>query len=142
MKYLKQGHAIYHAEYHIVICTRYRRRILRWGAKEYLKKIVRGVSKYYPDIGIKEVNTDLNHMHLLISIPPKYSVSKVVNILKSNTGRRMRERFKFLDKLYVRQEGIWSVGYFVSTVGINEVIIRNYIARQGEEDRGQTKFAF
>ena len=142
MKYLKQGHAIYHAEYHIVICTRYRRRILRWGAKEYLKKIVKGIGKYYPDIEIKEVNTDLNHMHLMVSIPPKYAVAKVVNIIKSNTGRRMRERFKFLDKLYVKQEGIWSVGYFVLTVGINEGIVRRYIERQGDEDRGQTKFAF
>ena len=142
MKYLKQGHAVYYAEYHIVVCTRYRRRILRWGAKEYLKKVVKGVSKFYPEIEIKEVNTDLNHMHLLVSIPPKYSVSKVVNIIKSNTGRRMRERFKFLDKLYVRQEGIWSVGYFVSTVGINEAVIRGYIKRQGDEDRGQTKFVF
>ena len=142
MQYRKQGHAVYYAQYHIVICTRYRRRILRWGAKEYLKKIVRGISKVYPEIEIKEVNTDLNHMHMLVSIPPKYAVSKVVNLIKSNTGRRIREKFKFLDKLYVRQEGIWSVGYFVSTVGINEAIIRRYIERQGEEDRGQTKFAF
>ncbi len=142
MFYRKQGHAVYYAQYHIVICTRYRRRILRWGAKEYLKKIVRGISKVYPEIEIKEINTDLNHIHVLVSIPPKYAVSKVVNLIKSNTGRRMREKFKFLDKLYVRQEGIWSVGYFVSTVGINEAIIRRYIERQGEEDRGQTKFAF
>ena len=142
MQYRKQGHAVYYAQYHIVICTRYRRRILRWGAKEYLKKIVKGIGKYYPDIEIKEVNTDLNHMHLMVSIPPKYAVAKVVNIIKSNTGRKMRERFKFLDKLYVKQEGIWSVGYFVSTVGINEGIVRRYIERQGDEDRGQTKFAF
>ena len=129
MEYNRQGHAVYHAEYHIVICTRYRRRILRWGAKEYLMKILKGISKYYPDIKIRKANTDLNHMHLLISIPPKYSVSKVVNLIKSNTGRRMREKFKFLDKLYVRQEGIWSVGYFVSTAGINEEIVKRYIER-------------
>ena len=107
-----------------------------------LKRIVYGISKVYPDIEIKEVNTDLDHMHVMVSIPPKYPVSKVVNLIKSNTGRRLRERFKFLDKLYVRQEGIWSVGYFVSTVGINEDIVRQYIKRQGDEDRGQTKFAF
>ena len=105
-------------------------------------KVVKGISKFYPEIWIEEVNTDLNHMHILVSIPPKYAVSKVVNLIKSNTGRRMRERFKFLDKLYVRQEGIWSVGYFVSTVGINEAIIKRYIELQGDEDRGQTKFAF
>ena len=142
MQYYKQGHAVYCAQYHIVICTRYRRRILRWGAKEYLKKIVIGISKYYPEIRIKEINTDLNHMHLLVSIPPKYAVSKVINIIKSNTGRRMRERFKFLDKLYVRQEGIWSVGYFVSTVGINEGTIKRYIEHQGREDRGQSQLEF
>lgn len=142
MQYKKQGHAVYYAQYHIVVCTRYRRRILRWGAKEYLLKVIKGISKYYRDIEIKEVNTDLNHMHVLVSIPPKYAVSKVVNLIKSNTGRRLGERFKFLDKLYVRQEGIWSVGYFVSTVGINEAIVKRYIESQGDEDRGQTKFAF
>ena len=105
-------------------------------------KVVKGISKYYPEIEIREANTDLNHMHLLIVIPPKYAVSKVVNLIKSNTGRRLREKFKFLDKMYVRQEGIWSVGYFVSTVGINEVIIKKYIERQGDEDRGQAKLAF
>ena len=109
---------------------------------EYLREIVKEIQKHKPEIEIKEANTDEDHMHLLVSIPPKYSISQVVNMIKANTGRRMRERFKFLDKVYWGKEGIWSAGYFVSTVGINEETIRKYIEYQGREDSGQAKLEF
>ena len=142
MKYLKQSHTVYYARYHIVICTRYRRKILRWGSAEYVKRCVLGIMKRYPDIIIEKVNTDLDHMHLLASIPPRMAVSYAVNLIKSNTARMMRRRYKFLDKLYVKKAGIWSAGYFVSTVGADEEVIRKYIEYQGREDRGQAELAF
>ena len=106
---------------------------------EYLKEAILDIQKHKPEITIEEVNTDEDHMHALVSIPPKYPVSYVVNLLKSNTGRKMRGKFKFLDKVYWGSEGIWSIGYFVSTVGINEETIRKYIEYQWEEDSGQAK---
>ena len=109
---------------------------------EYLKEVVLDIQKHKPEIVIEEVNTDEDHIHVLVSIPPKYPVSHVVNLLKSNTGRKMREKFKFLDKVYWGSEGIWSIGYFVSTVGINEETIRKYIEYQGREDSGQAKLEF
>jgi len=77
---------------------------------------------------------------MLLSIPPVMSVGKVVRLIKSNTGKKMREKFPFLKEVYWGVSGIWSDGYFVSTVGINREIIATYIRMQGEEDTGQTKF--
>ena len=101
-----------------------------------------GIGRQSPDIEIIEVNTDVDHVHILLSIPPKFSVSDVVRMIKAKTGASMRRRFPFLDKVYWGTEGIWSIGYFVSTAGINEEVIRKYIRMQGEEDSGQAKLEF
>jgi len=139
MEYKKQADAVYYTLYHIVISTKYRMKVLKKGMGDYLKRKILQVGKFHPEIEIKEVNTDVDHIHILVSIPPKMSVSKVVQLIKSNTGRAMRMKFPFLDKVYWGVEGIWSIGYFVSTVGINESVIRKYIEMQGKEDRGQAE---
>ena len=115
---------------------------MRWGSAEYAKRCALGVMRRYPEIIIEKVNTDLDHIHLLVSIPPKVAVSRIVNLIKSNTARLMRKKYKFLDKMYVKKAGIWSVGYFVSTVGADEEVIKRYIEYQGREDRGQAELAF
>ena len=142
MEYKKQAHAVYYAQYHIVISTKYRRKVLKAGMGDYLKRKVLQVSKFQPEIEIIEVNTDLDHIHLLVSIPPKFSVSEVVKMIKAHTGTAMRKKFPFLDKVYWGINGIWSIDYFVSTVGINEKTIRRYVQKQGEEDSGQAKLEF
>ena len=125
-----------------MISTKHRRKVLRKGVGIYLKKIIYQISKYHPEIEILEVNTDIDHMHIMLIIPPKYTVSNVVNMIKANTGKRLREKFPFLDKVYWGVKGIWSIGYFVSTIGIDEETIRKYIKKQGEEDSGQAKLEF
>ena len=74
---------------------------------------------------------------MLVSIPPKMSVGSVVRIVKSNTSRGLKQKFPFLKEMYWGTDGIWSDGYFVSTVGVNESTIRKYIENQGKEDSGQ-----
>ncbi len=74
---------------------------------ERLKEIV----EHYPELEIKESNQDKDHVHLLISIPPQMSVGGVVRIIKSNTSRRLKEKFPFLKKVYWGTDGIWSDGY-------------------------------
>ena len=142
MEYKKQSHAVYYIRYHIVFATKYRRKILRGGFGEYLKKMMIGISRNNPEIEIVEVNTDADHVHLLISIPPRLTVSEVVKMIKAKTGMYMRKKFPFLDKVYWGRGGIWSTGYFVSTVGIDEETIRKYVQMQGEEDSGQAKLEF
>ena len=69
-------------------------------------------------------------------------VSKVVETIKSNTSKTLKKKFAFLKKIYWDKKGIWGKGYFVSTVGINEEVIRRYVQSQEEEETGQAKLEF
>ena len=122
-----------------MISTKYRRKVLGKGMGEYSKRKVRQVSKFHPEIKIIEVNTNIDHMHMMVSIPPKMPVSSVVGLIKTNTGKAMRKHFPFLDKVYWGVEGIWSIEYFVSTVEISKEVIQKYIEMQGKEDSGQAQ---
>ena len=135
----KSAHAAYRTEYHVVWCTRFRRKILVEGVQKYLKIKIEETRKYYPDWEYKAIGFDSDHVHLFMVIPPKYSVAFVVETIKKNTSRRLKEKYKFLKEVYWDDGGIWAVGYFVSTVGINEAIIRNYVLHQGKEDSGQAE---
>ena len=103
----------------------------------YLKPKVREVQRHHPEIVIHEVNTDIDHMHILVSVAPKMALSQAVSLIKANTARDMRKKFPSLDKVYWGFDGIWSIGYFISTAGVNESTIRRYIEQQGREDSGQ-----
>ena len=135
----RQSNAIYFCEYHLVFPTKYRYKIFNKGVFAYLEDILKRIKDYYPEIDIIEINHDKDHIHILVSIPPKLSVGKVVGIIKANTSRELRNKFEYLKKLYWGTNAIWSEGYFVSTVGVNEETIRNYIKQQGAEDLGQAK---
>ena len=142
MEYKRLGHSVYRCQYHLVISTKYRRKVLTHGLAEYLKLTLKAVTRHYPDIVILEANTDLDHMHLLVSVPPKTAVSQAVSLIKANTARSMRTKFPFLDKVYYGTDSLWSIGYFVSTVGIDAETIRKYILHQGLEDSGQATLEF
>lgn len=89
----------------------------------------------HPDWWLETINTDEDHVHVMMEIPPKYSIADVVKELKSYSSIHLRKRFKFIDEIYQRS-GIWSTGYFVSTVGLNEERIRKYIEFQNKKDIG------
>ena len=139
MKFNRTGHAVFYIRYHLVISTKYRRKIFTSGMATYLKLQVQAVQRFHPEIVIHEVNTDIDHAHILLSIAPKLALSQAVSLIKANTAREMRSKFPFLDKVYWGSDGIWSVGYFISTVGVNESIINRYIEQQGREDSGQAQ---
>ena len=105
----------------------------------YLKGILAKFTRKYPDIVILSMEVDIDHIHLLASIPPKYSVSDVVGRMKGYSSHAMRKRFQFLRDPSSNLKQFWSDGYFASTVGVDEDMIRQYIEHQGEEDRGQAK---
>ena len=114
---------------------------LQRGVQAYLVEILKGLPKHRPDIIVKEINTDQDHIHLLVSIPPTESVGTVVRLLKSNTAKALNDKFPDLRRVYWGTRSIWSAGYFVSTVGVNEEIIHRYIQNQGKEDAGQSSLA-
>ncbi len=139
MEYKKQSHSVYICDYHIVLVTKYRRKIFNEGIFAYFEDKLVEVRKHYPQLEIKEVNHDEDHIHLLLSVPPKMSVGNAIQVIKSNTSRGLKQKFPFLKEVYWGTDGVWSDGYFVSTVGINETIIRNYIQKQGQDDTGQAR---
>jgi putative transposase len=70
------------------------------------------------------------------------SVGSAVRVIKSNTANSLKQKFPFLKQVYWGTDSIWSEGYFVSTVGLDEETVRAYIERQGQEDNGQAKLVF
>ena len=139
METRKQAHVVYRCEYHIVLTTRYRRKIFVKGVKSWLKIKLLELRKFYPDIEYMEINIQPEHVHLVMCIPPKYSVGSVIRIIKTNTAKTMRERFDFLRYVFYGHGGIWSVGYFASTIGLDEDKIMAYVRYQEREDFGQAK---
>jgi len=139
VRLIKANHTVYRTQYHIVWATRFRRKILVKGVDSYLKTKLQEVRKYYPDWEYIAIGIDVDHVHLHMIIPPKYSVSKVVETIKKNTSRHLSLKFRFLGKVYWDKKGIWSKGFFVSTAGINEEVIRKYVEMQAKEDTGQAR---
>lgn len=141
METRRQAHAVYRCQYHVVWIPRYRYAILTEGVKEYLEIKLKEIRKYYPEIEYVTMNIQPDHVHLLTSFPPKYAIATVVGILKQNTGKALKDKFDFLKQRYFGRGGIWSVGYFVSTVGLDERMITHYINYQEKEDLGQAQLA-
>ena len=140
MKLHRAAHTVDKAPYHIVWGTRYRRNILVRGMAESLRMLLKGVRKVHPAWFIEEIGIEGDHVHLHMIIPPKDAGAKVVATVKSVTSRQVKEKVPhFLGKVYWDGGGIWGRGSFVSTVGINEAIIRPYVRYQGEQDTGQAQ---
>lgn len=142
MKLYKAAHTVYKTQYHIVWITRYRRKILVTWVRSYLKTKLQEIRKYYPDWEYLEIGIRQDHVHLYMVIPPKYAISMVVETIKKNTSRSLSRKFTFLEKVYWDQKGIWGKGYFVSTIGTNEEVIRRYVESPEEKEIGQAKLEF
>ena len=141
MEIRRQAHCVYRCMYHVVWIPRYRFKVLVNGVDQYLLLKLDEVRKRYPEIEYIERNIQPDHIHMVLSFPPKYSIVKIVQLMKSNTGKALKEKFPYIKKRYWGRGGMWSVGYFVSTVGLDEQMIRRYVKHQGEEDLGQAKLA-
>ena len=134
------GHSAYRTQYHIVFVTKYRRRALNpVKFRQVADHHIRAIAGEIDGMEIEELNIQPDHVHIMAIIPPRYAVSKVVEIIKSQSTRKIREEIPWLDKIYYGTSALWTVGYFVSTVGIDEEVIRRYVRYQTEQDSGQAK---
>ncbi len=140
MQLIRLAHCVYHCEYHLVLVTKYRRKILKQGVFAYLKTRLAEITSHYPQIKFREINHDKDHLHLLLSIPPTMRVGKAIGIIKTNTAKNIKQKFPFIKQVYWGTDAIWSEGYFVTTVGVDKQVIKRYIQQQGKEDLGQTLF--
>ena len=93
-----------------------------------------------PGVEIQEIKVQKEHVHMMMVIPPRYAISEVVGRLKAKTAGVFCKRYRIFEKAYRGKGIMWSSGFFVSTVGIGEEVIRRYIKYQGNLDSGQMKF--
>ena len=142
MRTRQLNHSTYQHQYHIIWGTKYRRKILKPYVLTELKKSFQDTVKRYPTLWIENMNTDDDHVHVQIEIPPDIAIADVVSKLKSYSSRHLRSKFKFIREIYLEKDGIWSVGYFSSTIGLNETHIRKYIEWQGRKDMPQKSKLF
>lgn len=135
MRVRKLSHSVYQHQFHLVWGTKYRRKFLTDYVRTELVRVIYDCVKTQPTLHIEALNTDRDHIHMLIEIPPDILVSSVVQRLKWITSIRLKKKFSFIKKIYLKHQSIWSVGYFSSTIGLDEAMIQRYISYQGKQDR-------
>ncbi len=122
-KYKKLSHVIYKCEYHIVWVPKYRLRILKGEIKELLAHDLRMLSEWKKSEVI-ELNIQPDHIYLLISVPPKLSISNLMGILKGKLAIKIFKSYPQLKKKLYWGNHFWARGYFVSTVGLDSEMIK------------------
>jgi putative transposase len=132
------AHVKWECKYHVVIVPKYRRKTLFGRVRKRVGKVFQQLCRQ-KDIGLVEGHVMLDHVHMVLSIPPKYSVAMVVGYLKGKSAIQIHR-----EALNVKQgftgKHFWSRGYCVSTVGLDEQMIRAYIRNQEELDRQEELF--
>ncbi len=142
MKTRSLNHSAYRHLYHIVWGTKHRRKWLKDYVKAELIASLYQTCKKYPTLYISAVNTNEDHAHIQIEIPPNMAVADAVQRLKANSSLHIQKKFKFIKEMYLEWDGIWSVGYFSSTNGLNEDQVKKYIEWQGRKEKPQTTKLF
>ena len=137
------NHSTYKLQYHLVWGTKYRRKWLKPYVKTALIASLHSTCKKYLTLFIQAVNTDEDHVHLQMEIPPSIAIADAVQKLKAGSSMTLRKQFKFIRDMYLEKDGVWSVGYFVSSIGLNEGQIKRYIEWQSrKEAKPQTTTLF
>jgi putative transposase len=135
-----QAHVKWDCKYHVVIVPKYRQRVFFGKRRSDVGRILRDLCRQ-KGIGLVKGNTQPDHVHMLLSIPPKFSVAMTLGYLKGKSAIRIhRELLRTQGTLFGRS--FWSRGYCVSTVGLDEAMIRRYIHEQEKNERDQERGLF
>lgn len=133
-RFRKLSHSIYECKYHLVFCPKYRYRILKDNINEYARREIENLVSYKEGVEIIELNVQSDHVHMVMWIPPKYAVSAIVGYLKGKLAIKLLQRYGKLGKqLWGRH--LWSRGYCISTIGIDEEQIRKYVKWQEDKEK-------
>jgi len=131
--YNTQQHSVWECKYPIVFVPKYRRKALYSAIRKDLGVIFRRLAEQKECV-LEEGKIMRDHVHMMLSIPPKYSVSHVVGFIKGKSAIAIARQYRGRTKNFAG-ERFWARGYFVSTVGRDEMVIRDYIQNQEKEDR-------
>ena len=135
-RFKKLSHTIYECKYHVVFCPKYRYRILKDDIAESVRQQIYRLCQQKDKVEVLELNVQRDHVHLVLSLPPKYAVSDFMGYLKGKLAMRLFQRYERLGKRYWGRH-LWSRGHCVSTVGLNEDQIRKYVRWQERKEREQ-----
>ncbi len=140
-KFKKLSHVLYRCDYHIVWTPKYRFKVLEGLIKTQLTKDIEMLIEW---IGCekKELNIQLDHVHLIVSVPPKISISRLMGILKGKTAIKIFKSYPQLKKKPYWGNHFWSRGYCVDTIGLDEEKIRKYVKYQEEQERKEEQPGF
>ena len=126
------NHSKWECKYHVVFIPKCRRKALYKDLRPYLGEVFRNLASQR-ESRVEEGHLMVDHVHMLISIPPKYSVSQVIGYIKGKSAIHLARVYGERKRNFVGQS-FWARGYFVSTVGRNEEVVREYIRNQEKED--------
>jgi putative transposase len=127
------NHTKWECKYHVIFIPKYRRKALYKELRRYLREVFRQLAEQ-KESRIEEGHLMPDHVHMMIAIPPKYAVSQVVGYIKGKSAIHLARTYGERKRNFVGQH-FWARGFFVSTVGRDEEVIREYIRRQEEEDK-------
>ena len=133
-KWKKLSHVVYQCSYHIVWCPKYRYRIMKGKVGEFVENKIRIICEW-KKAEILELNVREDHIHMIVVIPPKISISEMMGTLKGKTAINLLKSFGELKKKPYWGNHFWSRGYCVSTIGLDEDRIRRYVKYQEENER-------
>jgi putative transposase len=126
-------HTTWECKYHVVFIPKCRRKVLYQGIRQELGVVFRGLAEQW-ECRVEEGHLMPDHVHMLLSVPPKYSVSNVMGFIKGKSAIHIARVYAGRRRNFVGQH-FWARGYWVSTVGKNEAAVRQYIQDQEKEDK-------
>jgi putative transposase len=132
------SHTVWECKYHIVWVPKKRRKIIFGKLRQELRTILKRLCEY-KSVEVVEGTMCLDHIHMCLAIPPKYSVSTIVGYLKGKSAMILFEKYSRLKKNF-RGHSFWARGYYVSTVGLDEAKIRKYIKNQEVNESVEDKY--
>ena len=133
-----QSHVRWYCRYHVVFVPKYRKQAIFGSLRKGIGKILRDLCEQH-GVELVEGRALPDHVHLCLSIPPKYSVSNTVGFLKGKSAIQIHRRYLGKPR-NVTGFHFWARGYCVSTVGLDEAMVRQYIRNQEEEEKRQEEF--
>jgi len=133
-RFRKLSHTIWHCQSHIVWVPKYRYRILTGRVSEAVSRCIRAFSEQQK-AEVVELNVQIDHVHLLVMVPPKVSISSFVGTLKGRTAIRVFNQFRELKRKPYWGNRFWARGYCVDTVGLDEAKIRAYVRYQEKREQ-------
>ena len=137
-KYRRLSHVVYRCDYHIVFVPKYRFRVLTGAIGEMVERDIR-VLAGWREVEVKELSVRPDHVHLVCSIPPKVAVSKFMGLLKGKLAIKLFKSYPKMRQKPYWGNHFWARGYFVSTVGVDEEMIRRYVRYQEEREREEER---